>query len=833
MTNEGEYLSLVNEIESVATVSAFRSIPLENFRNQLKTCFKAVFQKSRQRVDHKDQDLGLIDSETLYKELQAVPWYEICLFHDQLPHQTTGVVRHVDRASTPLQEVVGQLLDPCVVPRSCAAVVVGVLLEAILKSPRRPSAVGSNRNEPISASRWTSSQLFLLRSISSLWRVCPHLKVSFMAMVELLLGSPLHSTPHRWNKLMSIASYLAIDCPPSYPTMIAFTLTILRHVDRMDTDCLRSDTAKDNSTVSHSRRATQSECPSCRSNIVAFVTSTPRKRQRGVRVATIEDLHERDIAGSHYRPQYIQQHGQLRAGVSLKQVLSGKGGPRNDNQRPCQCRTSNAGNAIPDEWSIVRARGYRKFHLLFHQPPVWNDLVVTAISHRICDTIKFDVHRLLQTVHDDFRSPCLRLCLLLVSYNSLSSMQCHRVCRLAWSRFVSTNDPIWLRIYSENMATWSCFDNRDQCWTVLRPLVDFVKGIIDANDHDDTIDCEHNVPDGALQIPPATFRCLAHILSQRSNLLLQGYDAIRQEFQSFIGSLEIHCGEIGLWFTTREQRLLDNSNPELQTLQRLGILGFTSLFACDETENVNEIESKHGNDGSEEKTPLECLDDALLSWPFSQPFDLRSAHDRAGKDTKTWFIDWDKLLTSRNFNEDCAKWIESACKSQGDDYQSSGPPLTSYIDNPDLLLQVFQTLGYADIGNCRQVCKTWDSMIASSDCLWRELYLSHFLVPCADTRLQAATENKDWQRLCMQKVLMERSLCNRRNQQTGYKHRTCPYIGCLHIIKSERLESLHFVSHARQLASSRAPSQRGQKSTTGRSSRKRACPGIEKESMST
>lgn len=254
------------------------------------------------------------------------------------------------------------------------------------------------------------------------------------------------------------------------------------------------------------------------------------------------------------------------------------------------------------------------------------------------------------------------------------------------------------------------------------------------------------------------------------------------------------------WFDPKEMDVLDGTNAPFCALQRLGILGLTSsLNFHEENESPALDVAKSETDNVE--TRREYSEVALRDWPFCKPYDLRSAYERVGVDGRTKFEDWDSLLTNPDFDEHLGRLLED--RKQGKIRRAStGPPLTDYIDNPDLLLQVFQYSGYQEIVKCRQVCGAWMTMIDSANSLWHEVYRSRFPLRPSDPRggLQEASspQQENWKRLFIQKFIVERSLLHRRHQGTGWKHRTCSYVGCYHVLKSERLEAMHYTYHERQ-----------------------------------
>jgi len=510
-------------------------------------------------------------------------------------------------------------------------------------------------------------------------------------------------------------------------------------------------------------------------------------------MASLDDLHDRDISTTDYRPRHLPRPFLPKGGLSLKDVLSAKGQakPTGTTTR-CHCvikslQTIHSTSKLNHEWDVVRARAYRKFQSLFQGPAFWQ----RTLNQNSC---RFDLYRLLQIAHDHYRSPSIRLCLLLTAYHVTSSIHCQRVCQMAWTKFLTTKDPLWLRIYTEIIVDWSCFDEREACWKGFQPFVEYVLGVFHGSNGDSFLDRDPDDDWSTDVNSPAplsseVFQSLSQILSRRGCLLDLQCDEIKNRFQSFVKTMEVHCGEVNLWFNAHQRQTLDDRNEAFRMLQRLGILGLTSSmgFAA-------------GEEGSNDicEPPMEAVDEALQSWPFSKPFCLRSAHGRAGKAGKDKFDDWGMLLTSVDFD----RLLEVRC-SLTHRSRTAGSPLTDHIDNPDLLQQIFHYCDFQDIGKCRQVCQSWKTMIDSSNSLWQDVYRSSFELHPDDPKAQGpalGSEQEDWSRLVMQKVVMERSLMHRRNEGTGWKHRTCAYVGCYHVLKSERLAALHYASHARQAA---------------------------------
>lgn len=791
-------LSRKEKLFDATSVASFRSQPIEIYRHTLNVCLQELTGSENMNIGS-DESGYWRQASIRWADNLELPWKDLCEHHDR--HNSLRTKRElviVDESTTPLHEFVGMLLNPSIVPRAHIALVVKLLLEALLESPRR--TVASTPQNVKTTTRWTQSQLLLLLSIQTAWKACPSLNHTFWnSCVSSLLESQKHQTAHKWNRLLSVAHHIATDCPLAHCTMTKFILDILSRVDTME-EILIQKRARESREDSPPRPSSLRPCEHC------MVHRELRRRKRP-RLATLLQLHDQDITSHGYRPLHLPLPQTSNSAVSLRDVLTSKVHIMNSAHSQCKCLTptkehdssDRIKHSVSDDWTTVRMRAYKKFHALYRRPPsVSLRLQHVATGWTMGEPCQFDLHSLLRCIRHNYRSPCLRLCLLMVTFSAESTVHCVRLCRLLWAYFLSSSDPIWLRIYCEVVVTWSCLNDQQACWDAIAPLVTYIKRAIDERQKDEFTE----VKEGESNRHRPVFQCMAHILSRRSRLLAAQVGTVSGDFISFIKTLELHCGDMETWFEPRQQQgPADCLTGEVSTLHRLGILGLTSLIFDDDTEYATNPHIHESESEMDPSTATERQDGALVQWPFSDQCGLHAAYHRVGEDGRRKFNEWDKLLTDPDYEKDIPLGPDAFRDVD------TAPPMADYVHHSELLLQIFHFSSYQDIVRCRQVCQWWKAAVDSSNDFWWDVYRFHFPVHPLDPLWPSTDRDaENWKGHFVVKVINERNLFHRRHHGTGYKHRTCPFIGCSHVLKSQRLEEMHLASHikgaAKKVASS-------------------------------
>lgn len=112
----------------------------------------------------------------------------------------------------------------------------------------------------------------------------------------------------------------------------------------------------------------------------------------------------------------------------------------------------------------------------------------------------------------------------------------------------------------------------------------------------------------------------------------------------------------------------------------------------------------------------------------------------------------------------------------------------------DVVRHVFGFLGYKRLVRMRAVCQEW-KLLADDSANWRRLYCSRFGTPQGIVVTSPSrSEELDWKSLFERKLAAERPLRFRRHS-SGWKVRTCRFVGCLHLLTTPGLASRHEKAH--------------------------------------
>ena len=207
---------------------------------------------------------------------------------------------------------------------------------------------------------------------------------------------------------------------------------------------------------------------------------------------------------------------------------------------------------------------------------------------------------------------------------------------------------------------------------------------------------------------------------------------------------------------------------------------------------------------SESPVTPQLDDDAIECWPFAASNSLRSAfmrmkHNsvmaRNSKYNDTGILpDGSDLLSNIAFEDKLSNRLGDSCDSST--VSTPGVPIMDYLQT-DLVQILFSFCGFKRLVKLREVCKTWKDISDSSDWLWYSAYKSRFGLLPQDPHATSRSKH-DWKELFRAKWLAEKNLRFRRNHGSGWKYRTCQYIGCLAIVKSAKMQKQHYESHVRK-----------------------------------
>jgi hypothetical protein len=284
-------------------------------------------------------------------------------------------------------------------------------------------------------------------------------------------------------------------------------------------------------------------------------------------------------------------------------------------------------------------------------------------------------------------------------------------------------------------------------------------------------------------------------LSRRCRLFQSNDDDIHAEFRELLTNLILYHGDSKFW--VHPKMTAEERQHTLGTLQRVGILGLLDLD--DDDDELVEADIAISSQASKEhpdvfSSIIASRDAAISMWPFAKPFDLRSTLHRMGNDVLT--DSSESLLSSVNYDRDVviAKTDHETKKEE-----KERVPILEYLNN-DLLRIVFSFLHFKSLLKIRPVCNTWRGLSDDTSWLWHDAYRSRFGIVNQDPRamhknMSISTER--WKQLFMDKWLVEQHIRFRRCQKTGWKHRTCDYLGCLDVLRTPKRQEEHFRLHVR------------------------------------
>ena len=261
------------------------------------------------------------------------------------------------------------------------------------------------------------------------------------------------------------------------------------------------------------------------------------------------------------------------------------------------------------------------------------------------------------------------------------------------------------------------------------------------------------------------------------------------------------------------------------TLQRLGILSFSIAYRGGDL-NIRDASTGIGSlHNSNSNASMKTI--SASNWPFRDEFSLRKAMGRIDRVVLSLengrFVE--KVLLSHHSTETLGDNEETKTAKATDKVMPS-VPMTTYLHDSGILSLIFSYCGAKRLAKIPLVCKTWKAVSDTvSNSLWEKAYVSSFgkyrwpsieaeeryrvsrctIAPTESSSLGTESISSTyWKNLFIQKQIAEKMVRFQRNSRTGYKYRTCSYIGCLHVLKTVEQERKHDKMHLRQLAKEKA-----------------------------
>ena len=836
----------VNEkLKLVCSIGTFQSTNINSFRNDLRWALKDVVKRSSNNtVNQKseDDDDGFVhesyNSNIIEQSMSDfIEWKALCEYHDkqilrrqQVKKRKREVTLPPGGGISPLEEVLSAISLPTVIPRCCAGCVLSVLIKAFIQAPRirgrrTSSSKASTATISSSSSRWSPAQATILQSIKQLYMACPSMRCKPMRSVFLLEDFD-KAVPNEWNRLLSLSNILAKDIPRLHFCMTSFVMDVIRRIDDHDVrailnnkETIKSDDASANTSTKDDHVC--SRCGGCTTDDNHDFNDNPTQSRRMKR-ATLSNLHDEDLTVRDegqksntrtmmwsYRPKYQKQVtltavlkesdiGQRKKSPSMVVCRCNSPSKKNSNQQQLSC------SVFPPEWRLVRSRGYKKFVSIFQQLYCHAALLPVPSSRNRSQSKqsqairRFDISLLLKLARKHYHSPCIRVCVLISLDGSMgvAGIGTKRtqypfphisMLKSCWRSYLNSKDEIWLRIYSELLVECKVFRERTLCWDLFSPIL---RRLLENEEEEHGIE---NIDERSL------LRCVAYILSRWYRMFLpeKSDDQISVEFRQSLSILKIRYGDVQYWIDEdMDPYEKERTFGVLEKIQILGVVDLIDRSLEIEKGDSGQSDQELGRDpreGAHSECRKTLMTLATKSWPFHKPFDIRSTSSRLGNEVCIKLLSFPK----HDENIDVKGELGGNKNAVVNVKKYDGPSISEFFDD-DICRTIFSYFGYQRLVTMREVCQTWKRVVDKSNILWYEAYSTRFGFVSEDPKHVWGQVNIDWKKMFISKWFVEDSLENRRNATTGWMYRTCRYVGCHHILRSENAEKKHYGTHSRK-----------------------------------
>lgn len=490
--NFPEMDNVVKSLQSAASVSAFHSNNLTTYRTMITRALLEV-------VMSVSSDMATFE-HVLYT---GVPW------KDLLIHESKRL-----SFSTPLEEVVSVIVNPCIVPYAVGSSIAMVFFRVLVEETA--TKVSQNR---------------LLHALQRLLETRPSIQVyrwiSFVQANLCLSSTKVEAyNVERAHRLVSLCKHLS-----SISTiMIKCLLTLLQSIDDVDIKLLQTNRIKQ----------TVESC------------SCQKQNRRVAHMRSLDDTVHDDGSG------LIVQTVHVKGGGTVERISR----VANHRHAECDlCRLPHSARGITQldiQLVLLRSRIYRKVVSVFNAfaDRDLNRRVLQAVVHLSCQNPE---------------SASLRLCIVLLAENTPG---CQCVIEYQWTlyeRRTSSLGEVVLKSYAEFLVECSHFDEPSKCWKALQPLVNHITRLVDSQLSWSAAQTSNDESDTQTRY---LLQCLSYILRRRRQVLV----AIESDpkFREFTSKLSLAFSD-GDWWTSNGMSQ-NEKEETLFTLQALGILGFLVIL---------------------------------------------------------------------------------------------------------------------------------------------------------------------------------------------------------------------------------------------------------------
>ena len=330
-----------------------------------------------------------------------------------------------------------------------------------------------------------------------------------------------------------------------------------------------------------------------------------------------------------------------------------------------------------------------------------------------------------------------------------------------WGFFVSNIAKVdHLRRYSDYIVNCRHFDDPDQCWEVIDPVISLTFRIA-------TTYQDGQASPGLIKTFRILGRTIFYILVYRRHVLSQ--KNFESRLTSLLAKLSLHFGdsiELLMWGMNAEEKIWS-----MEMFCATGITSFVDANAFNE-------------DRLDNTSP-----DNAEQWPFPPSLCIRSSFESLAPNLASSLLSVVSDLPKNRQMCHIPREV-SPCPSHLNSIAVSFMEML----NQDVVTKLFTFFGYKRIVKLGEVCKEWH-LIGKKETLWRQLYARRW--PNAvnlNSVAKVGPQGPSWRALFIRKWKVERSIRSKFSSN-GWKHITCRYVGCISVLRSQQQLEKHNQKH--------------------------------------
>ena len=752
MTSLSNNNNIVSELRSASSADAFESSDQEAYRSRVIGLLNDLVSTLREGIH--------IPSEKLEQALYAsFDWSTLTKQHDRHWRKvSTQPVAPLHRFRlTPLQEICSILTLVTAIPTASSSTVFMCLMRVFIE--QQPCCCDFTNNASSNSrivSPWETlvldTMIVLAKRVALRSILAKKIEYYILALLNHRrdankndgLGSITLVDSERINAVITALSYLTKNAKDIWfgIGLLSTSLLLLKRIDDMDIALLDGGNEKKYA------RSDGDVCLQCQRRIVPLSFSVRRIKRQSL--AQMLDGGEDEYDSERAAPTATRPtHSSSAQGLASERCTCAS------SVRQSMAKASSF-TRIPFEFVLIRSRLYQQLLDWF------SNLQILCGGERrgkygLSQVATIVMDKCLYAISQFPLSPSLRLVLLLVSdslgfggYLYLSS-RLLRLYKEATRRKECGH--IYLCTFAEVIVESSHFDEVKRCWKVTEELRSLLQSIHVGS-----------------QFPSAA---AAHL---------------SQVYKHITIKRRLHDEHV-----TTDQQIAAKSKEFIESLSNI-LPGGTDWLSDDAAKSESEADSKAfaGSAPISEVAPEETLqeNDHLIEFltgrtrsPFPELFGIRQAHRRMGP-----HVVHHRLLSAL-VNE-----TPVDTKSEPDSMEPVKPavPIMAYI-NDDVLAHIQSFFSCVELVRASGVCKSWKAV--SSDRRWKQVYRStHGILGDPDDIEKVVSNVGSWKNLFVENYYSEKAL-KFQYSSSGWKFKTCGYIGCYQVMRNPEQQAKHFRVH--------------------------------------